>query len=231
APPYSSDTVWSYEVGAKDAFAGGRIELAASAFRINWSRIQGVIPLNSCAYTFTGNFGTAVSQGADLQFLLMPVRGLELSGSIAFTDAHSTETVPVPGSATQLLAKDGDPLLSTPRWQGDLSLSYTWAVRDGWDLYARTDSTYSGRYFRTYSQGVNGFIGAIRDGESIFDLSLRGGVRFDSWDVSAFVKNLTDNATPLYEDVGTVAGTYGARAVRSISMRPRTVGVTATYRY
>ena len=231
APPYTSDTVWSYEVGAKDALAGGKVELAASAFRINWSHIQGVIPLNTCAYTFTGNFGTAVSQGADLQFLLMPIRGLELSGSIAFTDAHYTETVPVPGSTTQLLAKDGDPLLSTPRWQGDLSLSYTWAVHQGLDLYARTDSTYSGHYFRTYSQGVNGYIGAIRAGESIFDLSLRSGVRFDAWDVSAFVKNLTDNATPLYEDVGTVAGTYGAQAVRSISMRPRTVGVTATYRY
>jgi hypothetical protein len=137
----------------------------------------------------------------------------------------------VPGSSTQLLAKDGDPLLSTPRWQGDLSLSYTWAVHQGWDLYARTDSTYSGHYFRTYSQGVNGYIGAIRDGESIFDLSLRSGVRFDSWDISAFVKNLTDNATPLYEDVGTKPGTYGAQAIRSISMRPRTVGVTATYRY
>lgn len=231
APPYTSDTVWSYELGAKDAFAGGKVQLSASAFRINWSRIQGVIPLNSCAYTFTGNFGTAVSQGGDLQFLLIPLHGLEVGGSIAFTDAHYTETVPVPGSTTQLLVKNGDPLLSTPRWQGDLSLSYTWSLHSGWDMYARADSTYSGGYFRTYSQGVNGYIAAIRDGESIVDVSLRSGVRFNSWDVSAFVKNLTDNATPLYQDVGTVPGTYGASAIRSISMRPRTVGVTATYRY
>jgi iron complex outermembrane recepter protein len=231
APPYTSDTVWSYEVGAKDALAGGRVQLAASAFRINWSRIQGVIPLDQCAYTFTGNFGTAVSQGADLQFLLTLLRGLEISGSVAFTDAHYTETVQVRGNTTQLLAKDGDPLLSTPRWQGDLSLSYTWSLDNGSEMYARADSTYSGRYFRTYSQGVNGYIAAIRDGASIVDVSLRTGVRFHSWDVSAFVKNLTDNATPLYEDVGTRPGTYGATAIRSISMRPRTLGVTATYRY
>jgi iron complex outermembrane receptor protein len=231
APPYTSDTVWSYELGAKQAFAGGKVELAASAFRINWSRIQGVIPLNSCAYTFTGNFGTAVSQGGDLQLLFMPVPGLELSGSVAFTDAHYTETVPVPGSTTQLLAKSGDELLSTPRWQGDLSLSYTWSLHNGWDMYTRADSTYSGRYFRTYSEGVNGYIAAIRDGESITAVDLRSGVRFNSWDVSAFIKNLTNNATPLYEDVGTVPGTYGASAIRSISMRPRAVGVTATYRY
>jgi outer membrane receptor protein involved in Fe transport len=231
APPYTSDSVWSYELGAKGALADGKLQLAASAFRINWSRIQGVIPLNSCAYTFTGNFGSAVSQGGDLQFSLIPLRGLELSGSIAFTDAHYTQTVPVPGDATQLLARDGDELLDTPRWQGDLSLAYTWSVRDGWDLYARADSSYTGRYFRTYSQGVNGYIGSIRDGQSITDVSLRGGVKFDSWDISGFVKNLTDNSTPMFQDVGTRPGTYGAMAIRSISMRPRTVGVTATFRY
>jgi hypothetical protein len=98
-------------------------------------------------------------------------------------------------------------------------------------MYARADSTYSGGYARTYSQQVNGYIAAIRNGESITDVALRSGVRFNSWDISAFIKNLTDNATPLYEDVGTVAGTYGAAAIRSISMRPRTVGVTATFRF
>jgi outer membrane receptor protein involved in Fe transport len=231
APPYTSDSVWSYELGAKRALVGGKVQLSASAFRINWSRIQGVIPLNSCAYTFTGNFGTAVSEGGDLQFLLAPLPGLELTGSIAYTDAHYTQTVPVPGDATQLLARDGDPLLSTPRWQGDLGLSYAWHLRNGWGAYARADSTYTGRYFRTYSQGVNGYIGTIRDGQSITEISLRGGVKLNSWDISAFVKNLTDNATPLFEDVGTKPGTYGAIAIRSISMRPRTVGFTATYRY
>jgi len=139
--------------------------------------------------------------------------------------------VPVPGDATQLLVRSGDELLSTPRWQGDLGLSYAWSLHNGWNAYARVDSTYTGRYFRTYSQGVNGYLAAIRDGESITDVALRSVVRFNSWDVSAFVKNLTDNATPLFEDVGTKPGTYGAMAIRSISMRPRTVGFTATYRY
>ncbi len=231
APPYTSDSIWSYEIGAKGTTAGGKLQLAASAFHINWSRIQGVIPLNSCAYTFTGNFGSAVSQGGDLQFVFSPLRGLELSGSVAFTDAHYTQSVPVPGDSTQLLARDGDQLLSTPRWQSDLSLAYSWAVRGGWEMYARADGSYTGRYFRTYSQGVNGYIAAIRDGEPVTDVSLRSGVRFNSWDVSAFINNLTDNATPLFQDVGTKPGTYGAIAVRNISLRPRTVGVTATFRY
>ncbi|HEY2685825.1 MAG TPA: TonB-dependent receptor [Steroidobacteraceae bacterium] len=231
APPYSSDSVWSYELGAKRALADGHVQLAASAFRINWSHIQGVIPLNSCAYTFTGNFGAAVSQGADLQFLYTPVHGLEFGGSLAYTNAHYTETVPVPGDATQLLARNGDWLLNTPRLQGDASASYTWTAWSGVDAYSRIDTSYTGHYYRTYSSGVNGYIGTIRDGKAITDVSLRAGAKFSRWDVSAFINNLTDNSTPLFEDVGTVAGTYGAEAVRSISLRPRTLGFDVTFRY
>jgi hypothetical protein len=207
------------------------VQLAASAFRINWSHIQGVIPLNSCAYTFTGNFGSAVSQGADLQFLYTPVHGLEFGGSLAYTNAHYTETVPVPGDATQLLARDGDWLLNTPRLQGDVSASYTWTAWSGVDAYSRIDTSYTGHYYRTYSSGVNGYIGTIRDGKPITDVSLRAGAKFNRWDLSAFINNLTDNSTPLFEDVGTVAGTYGAEAVRSISLRPRTLGFDVTFKY
>src|SRR5262249_17990377 len=81
APPYTSDKVMSYEIGAKRRFADGRVLLSASAFKVDWSRIQGIIPLNSCAYSYTGNFGTAVSRGADLQLVLEPARGVEISGN------------------------------------------------------------------------------------------------------------------------------------------------------
>lgn len=231
APPYTSDSVWSYELGAKKSLPEAHLQLAASVFRINWSHIQGVIPLTSCAYTFTGNFGSAVSQGGDLQFLYAPIRGLEFGGSLAYTDARYTQTIPVPGDDTQLLARDGDWLLNTPRIQGDVSASYTWTAASGVAGYGRIDTSYTGHYFRTYSDGVNGFIAPIRDGKAITDVSVRAGVKFDRWDISAFIKNLTDNSTPLFEDVGTVAGTYGAEAVRSISMRPRTLGFDFTFRY
>jgi hypothetical protein len=146
---------------------------------------SGVIPLNSCAYTYTGNFGSAVSQGADLQFLNTPLRGLEFGGSLAYTNAHYTESVPVPGDNTQLLARNGDWLLNTPRIQGDFSMSFTWTAWSGVNAYARADTSY----------------------------------------------NLTDNSTPLFEDAGTKPGSYGAEAIRSISLRPRTLGFDVTYRY
>ena len=231
APPYTSDKVLSYEVGAKRRFADGNVLISGSVFRVDWSRIQGIIPLNSCAYSYTGNFGTAVSQGGDLQLLVQPFRGLEVGGTLAYTDAHYTETVPVPGDATQLLVKNGDPLLFTPKWAGSLNLGYNWSPVDGYNTYVRGDGTYSGSYERTYSEGVNGFIDSIRHGQSITEFSLVGGVKHDEWDAFLFIHNLTNNSTPQAEDVGTHPGTYGATAIRSISLRPRTIGVSLTWRH
>ena len=231
APPYNSDTIWSYEVGFKDRLADNKLLLAASVFWIDWSRIQGIIPLNSCAYSYTGNFGTAVSKGFDLQLLYEPISGFEMSGSIALTDAYYTQTVPVPGDATQLLAKSGDPLLFTPKWTGTTGLAYKWPVYNDLNAYVRTDATYTGNYFRTYSSAVNGYIASIRDGQSVTAVQLRGGVKKESWDASIFVKNLTNNSTPLSEDAGTVPGTYGFTAIRATSLQPRTIGVAFSYHY
>jgi iron complex outermembrane recepter protein len=233
APPYTSDKVMSYELGFKKLLDDGKLLLTSSVFWINWNNIQGVIPLNSCAYSYTGNFGTAVSRGFDAQLQYEPIKGLEFSGSIAMTDAHYTQTVSAPNDPTDELVKNGDPLLYTPKWSGTAGVGYTWPVHDGIDAYARTDAQYTGNYFNTYSAGVNGYLPLIRDGQSITSVQLRGGVKSKSgaWDASAFVKNLTDNSTPLSVDSGTVPGTYGYSALRYISLRPRTIGIAVSYHY
>jgi len=233
APPYQSDSVISYEAGAKQRFDDNRLQIEGSIFKIDWTRIQGTIPLNTCALSYTGNFGTAVSQGFDLQGEFRPIQGLALNGSMSYTDAHYTQTVFVPGSTTQLLAKNGDELLNTPKWQGDFGAQYTWAVFNNVDAYARADVNYTGDYFRTYSSTVNGYIALIRNGQAVTDGSMRFGVKKDGIDASLFVNNISNNLTPLYSTVGTTAGTFGASpaAIRNISLRPRTYGMTVTFRY
>jgi iron complex outermembrane receptor protein len=233
APPYTSDKLLSYEIGFKKRLDEGRLLVSTSAFWINWSHIQGVIPLNSCAYSYTGNFGTAVSRGFDLQLVYEPIHGLELSWAIAMTDAHYTQTVTAPNDPTELLVKNGDSLLYTPKWSGTAGVSYTWPVRNGIDAYARADGQYSGSYFNTYSEGVNGYLPLLRNGESVTTVQLRGGLKSESgaWDVSAFVKNLTDNSTPVAEQSGTVPDTYGYTAIRYITLRPRTIGIALSYHY
>lgn len=231
APPYTSDKVLSYELGVKNRFDDGRFLLSSSVYKIDWSRIQSIIPLNSCAYTYTANFGTAVSKGFDVQGIVIPFQGVEVSATLSYTKAYYTETVSVPGDAGLILARNGDELLFTPKWQGDFGISYTFHPVDGFETYVRSDATYSGNYYRTYSPGVNGYLASIRDGQAITQVLLRAGLKRDRWDAALFVQNLTNNSTALYEDVGTVPGTYGYDAIRAISLRPRTIGVALSYHY
>jgi MFS family permease len=64
---YSSDSLWSYEIGAKDTLFNRRLAIEASAFMIDWSNIQTSVNLPSCAQMFTANRGKAISRGFDLQ--------------------------------------------------------------------------------------------------------------------------------------------------------------------
>jgi outer membrane receptor protein involved in Fe transport len=62
-------------------------------------------------------------------------------------------------------------------------------------------------------------------------MSLRAGVHLAKWDVSAFAQNLFDTRPRLTvnQDVGSPTG--GTPLLYAITWPPRTIGLTATYRY
>ena len=87
---YKPDSVWSYELGAKNRLLNGRVLLDTSVYRIKWSDIQTSIGLN-CGYSMTFNAGAAVSQGADFAFQGQVVPGLTLGGTIGYNRALFSE--------------------------------------------------------------------------------------------------------------------------------------------
>ena len=232
-PSYDSDSVKSYEVGAKARLLDNSVLVSGSAFWIDWSNIQANIPLNSCASSFTSNLGAAVSKGFDVQGLYAPITGLELSASMAMTSAAYTKTLLAPNSTTTVLALDGQSLPFTPKWQGALGISYSQDIGNDMSAYTRVDWTYTGSYYRTPPLGVTGYLASIRNGQSINQTQLRAGLRAvgGTWDISLFAKNLTNNHTPVVADVGTVPNTYGFTAVRVSTLQPRTIGAAVTYRF
>jgi outer membrane receptor protein involved in Fe transport len=61
-------------------------------------------------------------------------------------------------------------------------------------------------------------------------LSARAGLRFDGFDVSLYANNLT-NAHPLMFEARDIASTATDTLYFGRGVRPRTIGLTATYRY
>ena len=63
---FSSDTVNSFEVGAKNNF-DNRVKIASSVYYIRWNNIQQTVIPPICQISFISNLGTAVAKGLDLQ--------------------------------------------------------------------------------------------------------------------------------------------------------------------
>jgi hypothetical protein len=61
--------------------------------------------------------------------------------------------------------------------------------------------------------------------------SIRAGMQFDAWSVEPFIDNLFDTHTVTNYDFSIDYGAGGDRLQRQWTYRPRTYGVTATYRY
>ncbi len=69
---YKSDTVTSYELGAKNKLFDNRLKLDSSVYQVDWNNIQQIVNLPQCAIRFIANLGKARSRGFDLQANFRP---------------------------------------------------------------------------------------------------------------------------------------------------------------
>ena len=225
---YSSDSLWSYEIGSKNLIDHGRVQVNTSAFHIQWSNIQQLVYLSQCGEQFVDNLGSATSNGFDIQFQARPITGLEIDGTVGYTVATFSQNVNKnPGNALNVVSA-GDNLDTQP-WDVTLGATYDKEFAGGYDGYIRGDFTYhSGSGILPVTNPENG--GADASAEAIPSTtyaSMRGGVRWHGYDLSIYVDNLFNSHPELtrYSEV------LGNPVHRDFTFRPLTVGLTGIYRY
>jgi outer membrane receptor protein involved in Fe transport len=220
---YNSDSVWSYEAGAKGRYFDNKVLLETSIFWVDWSQIQQSVYLPTCSYYYIYNLGQAASRGVDLQAQWSVTKELVLSGTAGLTDARYTKSLVVDN---QVLAKAGDPL-ATPEWTATIAAEYTRDIMPETEGYFRLDYEFSGGYFRGGSAVTFGYDAQTRDAPATHFVTLRTGARRDGWDVSLYVDNLLNSNTSLFRFRDTPS-TYG---FRDTTFRPLTAGLTAEYKF
>jgi len=205
-PAYQTDSLWSYEAGAKVSSADHRLQLNASAFHIDWTNIVQSISFPVCGFGFNANFGKATSNGGDLALQWRAAPGLDIDLGVAYTDARFGHTVIIGGSPTT-----AEIPLNVP-WSGTANVRYEWAFGTG-RAYARGEYLYTDvSRGELYASGIN----FIRPAYSTLGASL--GYKWDRWDLTLYGKNLTDAHPPLQQDTG--LGYYNVA-----TMRPRQIGL------
>src|SRR5262249_9923223 len=227
-PTYGSDNVWSYEVGTKNSLADNRILLNGSAYYIKWKNIQQNVPLTACGFQYTGNLGEADSKGFDLQSVLRLSKALSVGGTFSYTDARFTQTVQLAPTVLSIV-QDGDHLPAAP-WTLSAYSQVSLPVKKKGSAYLRADYQYSAKQTDTVAAADplnGGFPQGFEGIPAQSFTSIRAGWTWNGWDVSAFSQNLFDtqprlSAQPIFVP-------YSLYTV--VGWRPRTSGLTVTYRY
>lgn len=194
---------WTYEIGAKTQWWDRRIQANLALFWIEWDKQTIFQVQNFGAYDFPGfdnnetlattllrNVGDSRNRGGELETLFVVTDELTLIANYGYTRAKFRK-----GFDSNLAALTGDGnvedkwIPSAPEHSLVLGAVVNKPLNADWSLLFRTDLAYeSERYFDTANL-------AWLDDRTL--VNLRAGFDSARWGVSAYVRNLMDDDTPV----------------------------------
>jgi iron complex outermembrane receptor protein len=206
---YSSDELWNYEIGARQTLQEGRLSLAGTVYRIDWSRIQTLVYLQ-CGWGFIQNAGDARNEGIEFELSYRATAGLDLRLAASYVDARLLQ--PAPGS----ISNPGDALPGVPDLTGGLSAT--------WQFYS--GKTFSASLYGLWSYVGERSTGSLTSSRQRLDaydlLNLRLQLAGQRWSAALSVDNVFDEDGVLY--------LWNDSAFRAeYTTRPRTLRLTVRY--
>ena len=222
APPYSPETVDSYELGYKATFAGGRTTLGTAFFYYDYTDFQVVQVIGLSAVT--RNAGDAEIRGLEVELSSMLSEHWMVSGAVTLLDTEYGEFINVDGMHAELGFQNakGNPLNKAPKTAFNVGVAYTTPLQWGGRLTLRADAAYRSRtYFREFKEKA--------DSQSAYTVvNLNAGWESEDrgWEARLYARNATDEA---YITSVLGSATTGAR-LGSWGM-PRQVGLEVTRRF
>jgi iron complex outermembrane receptor protein len=208
---FKSDSLWSYEIGSKNAWGDNRFRSRAAAYRINWKGIQQSVYL-PCTFNVVSNSGAAQSTGAEFELDMALIDHLTVNLALGYEDAKITQ------ATVQSRTVVGQPLTGVPRWSGSLTAQYTIPLGER-SAFVRGQFDYTGA--RTSFNNVAPPQG--RPLPSYGTLNLRAGVDQGPWELTLFVQNLFDRRGVIGDLIPEGAELQGRP--RLFVVRPRTIGL------
>jgi len=244
---YKSDTVWSYEAGAKARLFDGTVQLNGDVYRIDWKNVQATqSPGFGCGIVFTTNAGGARSQGVELESQAILFEGMTANLGFEYDDTEYTSTAAaIHGPLKDLNVALKGQHFAIPPWTLNLGARYSLPTGGDWLPYVRADL----RLAAAYNQSVFGLGTYAPDTNHVAatqNLNLRLGVEFNQYDVNLFILNATnyDNgittggrsgcanaACSVTSGTGGAAGFAVYNPVFNVNApQPRTIGIELAYR-
>ncbi len=213
---FTSDSVWSYEIGEKWRSSDNRFSVNASGYFESWVGVQQVNALSSCGYVYTANVGDAHVYGGEIEARAIVVRDLEASANVTYAHAALVSSTLIDAGFDA-----GTPIQQVPKWSASVSLAYHHDLTEDVALTARAESNYIGsRTDETFATNTL----------PSYDLTnIRGGFQGERWSAVLFVNNVADKRALLNNITQDAVNlpTFNRVAVS----QPRTTGIDLNYKF
>jgi outer membrane receptor protein involved in Fe transport len=243
---FNSDTVDSYELGAKNNF-NNRVKIASSIYYIRWNNIQQTVVPPICQISFIDNLGTAVAKGGDIQAEIAVTDNFTAEIATGYTSARYTKnSVLSSSSTTNPIVSSGDAIVGNsgqPPGQPGAPFTATIGLEYKFMLFnrqsfIRVDDEYQSRntwLSPSQDPSTQQFDPADYTLPATNLASMRAGMNFAAWQAALFVDNLADSHTVTAYN-WTINPNQpplppATRLQRDYTFRPRTFGLTITYRH
>ena len=214
---YGADKTSNLELGIKSTLLNGLLSIDAALFHVDWTNIQLLEQVDNTG--INGNGGKARSQGFEWTVGYVPVHGLTLNWTGAYTDAKLTTDAPgVHGVA-------GDPLPYAPKWSTSLDGEYDAPAFADYKYFVGATWSYVGARSTVFGSDETMLLQVRLP--SYNDYGARVGFDNDRWRWTLYGKNLSDSrGISSYTSSG-APGLNGSASV----IQPRTFGVTLSTKF
>jgi iron complex outermembrane receptor protein len=230
-PVYRPDSVWNFELGAKNSFAGARVQTDVSVFHMRWRDIQTQVSAPDCGSGYTINAGGATSNGFDLGARAALGERLVVGLTATYEDAHYTHTVLLNGL---VVVGAGDvigalPLVAAP-WSATVSIDCKLRDVGGAATSLHLDDIVHSRNpgpFTSNNPLAVVYVPERQANPATNLLNLRAAARWPHLELALYLNNALGSQPTL----GRRNYIAGDTLFYATTFRPRTVGMTVGWRH
>ncbi|MCH4247177.1 MAG: TonB-dependent receptor [Acinetobacter populi] len=223
------ETVNNYEIGLKQSFLDNRLQLNTNFF---WAEVEDYQTTSTVAGATAGttvsimaNAGEIRTRGFEVDASYQPIQGLTLNLNTSWNDAIYTKYSDAPNSAsasslTGISYQDltNERVYAVPEWTANFNFIYELKEKNSWQPYFFGSYAWRDWSYGTLDNAKENIINAY--GLINFGLGARHNFGDNQFDLSLWVRNLTDKVYPI-----NVLNGYNNVSSATIG-QPRLIGAT-----
>ncbi|MGC1387174.1 MAG: TonB-dependent receptor [Steroidobacteraceae bacterium] len=225
-PPYQPDFLTSYEIGWKTTWDENRLRFNGAFFVEYWKNFQFAY-LGPNSLTIIANAGNARILGMESDVQYAVTQGLTLSSSFSLlqpklTQEYCDDPTQCGTPGYENYAPAGQQLPVTPKFKGDVTARYTFALSDAYKAHLQASVFHVG----TRTADLR-YVAAAALGEepAYTTADFSAGIEKDKITAELYVSNAFDKRAVLDRYAECDVTSCGQIAIYSLPNQPRTIGV------